>query len=260
MGDFMGIEIYIYIMIFIFGSVMGSFLNVLAMRLSNNESILWPSSHCHNCNHRLRWYELIPIVSYIIQKGKSRCCHTNIPISYLIIEVVTGILYIVSYHSFGFSYNFVISLIFISSLIVIIVSDIEYMIILDEIIAIASISIIILELIFFGLDYTVSKILAGILAFVTMYVIKLIGDRLFKRESMGGGDIKLMFLFGIVIGYPLAICDIFLATFIAFPVAIYILFSRRDNLIPFGPFLAMAAILIHISKVDINGIINFLVK
>ena len=247
MGDFMGIEIYIYVMIFIFGSVMGSFLNVLAMRLSNNESILWPSSHCHNCNHRLRWYELIPIVSYIIQKGKSRCCHT-------------GILYIVSYHSFGFSYNFVISLIFISSLIVIIVSDIEYMIILDEIIAISSISIIILELIFFGLDYTVSKILAGILAFVTMYVIKLIGDRLFKRESMGGGDIKLMFLFGIVIGYPLAICDIFLATFIAFPVAIYILFSRRDNLIPFGPFLAMAAILIHISKVDINGIITFLVK
>lgn len=134
----------------------------------------------------------------------------------MIIEVVTGILYIVSYHSFGFSYNFVISLIFISSLIVIIVSDIEYMIILDEIIAISSISIIILELIFFGLDYTVSKILAGILAFVTMYVIKLIGDRLFKRESMGGGDIKLMFLFGIVIGYPLAICDIFLCYFYCF--------------------------------------------
>ena len=77
---------------------------------------------------------------------------------------------------------------------------------------------------------------------------------------MGGGDIKLMFLFGIVLGYPLAICDIFLATFIAFPVAIFILFSRRDNLIPFGPFLAMGAILIHISKVNIDGIINFLIK
>ncbi len=252
--------VYIYIMVFVFGSIMGSFLNVLAMRLSNNESILWPSSHCNNCNHRLRWYELIPIVSYIIQRGKSRCCHTNIPISYLVIEVVTGILYMVSYHSFGFSYAFVISLIFISSLIVIIVSDIEYMIILDEIIAISSILIIILELIFYGLDYTAYKIIAGIFAFITMYVIKLIGDRLFKRESMGGGDIKLMFLFGIVLGYPLSICDIFLATFIAFPVAIFILFSRRDNLIPFGPFLAMGAILIHISKVDINGIINFLVK
>ena len=92
-------EIYIYIMLFIFGSVIGSFLNVLAMRLSNNESILWPRSHCHNCQHKLRWYELIPVISYVIQKGKSRCCGTNIPISYLIIEVVTGILYMVSYHS-----------------------------------------------------------------------------------------------------------------------------------------------------------------
>lgn len=253
-------ETYIYIMIFIFGSVIGSFLNVLAVRLSNNESILWPGSHCHNCNHRLRWYELIPVVSYLIQKGRSRCCHTIIPISYLIIEIVTGVLYMVSYHSFGFSYDFIISLIFISSLIVIIVSDIEYMIILDEIIAISSILIILLELVFYSLDYTVYKILAGIFAFITMYVIKLIGDRLFKRESMGGGDIKLMFLFGIVLGYPLAICDIFLATFIAFPVAIFILFSRRDNLIPFGPFLAMGAILIHISKVNIDGIINFLIK
>ena len=253
-------ETYIYIMIFSFGSVIGSFLNVLAVRLSNNESILWPGSHCHNCNHRLRWYELIPVVSYLIQKGRSRCCHTIIPISYLIIEIVTGVLYMVSYHSFGFSYDFIISLIFISSLIVIIVSDIEYMIILDEIIAISSILIILLELVFYSLDYTVYKILAGIFAFITMYVIKLIGDRLFKRESMGGGDIKLMFLFGIVLGYPLAICDIFLATFIAFPVAIFILFSRRDNLIPFGPFLAMGAILIHISKVNIDGIINFLIK
>ena len=93
-----------------------------------------------------------------------------------------------------------------------------------------------------------------------MYGIKLVGDKLFKKESMGGGDIKLMFLFGIVIGYPLSICDIFLATFIAFPVAICLLLSRRDNLIPFGPFLAMAAILIHISKVDITGIINYIIK
>lgn len=253
-------ELFIYVILFIFGSVMGSFLNVLAVRLSNNESILWPSSHCHNCSHKLKWYELIPVVSYIIQRGKSRCCKTRIPSSYLIVEVITAVLYMVSYHSFGFSYEFVISIIFISSLIVVIVSDIEYMIILDEVIAISSILIILLELIFFGLDYTVDKIASGILAFGTMFMVKLIGDRIFKKESMGGGDIKLMFLFGIVIGYALSICDIFLATFIAFPVAIYILLSRKDNLIPFGPFLAMGAILIHISKVDINGIINFLIN
>lgn len=253
-------ELYIYIMLFILGSVIGSFLNVLAVRLSNNESILWPRSHCHNCNHKLRWYELIPVLSYLIQGGKSRCCKTKIPISYLVIEVITGILYMVSYHSFGFSYELIISLVFISSLVTIIISDIEYMIILDEVIAVSCILIIILELIFFGLEFTVDKIVSGILAFTTMYVIKLIGDRLFKKESMGGGDIKLMFLFGLVIGYYLSLCDIFLATFIAFPVAVYILFQRKDNLIPFGPFLAMGAILIHISKVDINSIINFLIK
>lgn len=253
-------ELFIYIMLFIFGSVIGSFLNVLAVRLSNNESILWPSSHCHNCQHKLRWYELIPVISYIIQMGKSRCCNTRIPLSYVIIEIVTGVLYMVSYHSFGFSYELVISLIFISALITIIVSDIEYMIILDEVIAVSCILIILLEFIFFGLDRTANMIIGGILAFVLMYIIKIIGDKIFKKESMGGGDIKLMFLFGIVIGFPLSICDIFLATFIAFPVAVYMLFSRKDNLIPFGPFLAMAAILIHISKVDINSVINFLIK
>ena len=254
------IEFYIYTIMFIFGSVMGSFLNVLAVRLSNNESILYPRSHCHNCNHRLRWYELIPIVSYVIQKGKSRCCHTIIPISYLVVEIVTAALYCTAYHSFGFSYELVISLIFISALIVIIVSDIEYMIILDEIIAVSCILIIVLDLIFFGLDFTVDKVVAGILAFVAMYFIKIIGDHLFKRESMGGGDIKLMFLFGIVIGYPLSICAIFLATFIAFPIAIYLLLSRKDTLIPFGPFLAMAAVLIHISKIDISSILNVIIK
>ena len=254
------IEFYIYTIMFIFGSVMGSFLNVLAVRLSNNESILYPRSHCHNCNHRLRWYELIPIVSYVIQKGKSRCCHTIIPISYLVVEIVTAALYCTAYHSFGFSYELVISLIFISALIVIIVSDIEYMIILDEIIAVSCILIIVLDLIFFGLDFTVDKVVAGILVFVTMYFIKIIGDHLFKRESMGGGDIKLMFLFGIVIGYPLSICAIFLATFIAFPIAIYLLLSRKDTLIPFGPFLAMAAVLIHISKIDISSILNVIIK
>ncbi len=253
-------EFYIYTIIFIFGTIMGSFLNVLAVRLSNDESILYPRSHCCNCNHKLKWYELIPIVSYVIQKGKSRCCHTIIPISYLVVEVVTGILYCTAYHSFGFSSELIISLIFISSLIVIIISDIEYMIILDEIIALSCILIIILNWILFGLEVTVNSVISGILAFVTMYMIKIIGDKLFKRESMGGGDIKLMFLSGLVIGYPLSICSIFLATFIAFPIAIYLLISRKDNLIPFGPFLAMAAILIHISKIDINSIISFIIK
>ncbi len=253
-------EICIYTLVFIFGAIMGSFLNVVAVRLSREESIIWPGSHCDVCNHRLKWFENIPIISYLIQGGKTRCCNSRIPISYLLMEVITGVLYCTSYHSFGFSYEFVISLVFISALITIIVADIEYMIIPDEVIGVSGIIIIILDWIFYGLEATSKCIVSGILAFILMYVIKLIGDKLFKRESMGGGDIKLLFLFGLVVGFSLSICDIFLATFIAFPVALFMLFRRKDNMIPFGPFLAMGAILIHISKVSIDSIINFLIR
>ena len=93
-----------------------------------------------------------------------------------------------------------------------------------------------------------------------MYFIKIVGDLVFKKESMGGGDIKLMYLFGLVIGLDLSIVSIFLATFIAFPIALIILFRQKDNLIPFGPFLSMAAILLLISKFNLDDIIGFIVK
>ena len=100
----------------------------------------------------------------------------------------------------------------------------------------------------------------GMGAFIFMYALKLMGDKLFKKESLGGGDIKLMFLFGLVLGFPLAICTIFLATFIAFPIALVMLFISRDNIIPFGPFLSMSGIIILISGINFNDVITYLVK
>ena len=239
---------------------MGSFFHVVATRMSTDESIITPGSHCHICNHKLKWYELIPIISYIIQGGKCRKCKETLPLSYLVIEIVTGVLYAVCYHEYGISSDLVISLIFVSILIIVIVSDIEYMIILDEVLVFGSVITIIFYLILEGLDVTVYHVLDAALAFVAMYALKLLGDFMFKKESLGGGDIKLMFFFGLVIGLPLSVVTIFVATFIAFPIALFILFSRRDNMIPFGPFLSMAAILILISGVDINDIINVIVN
>ena len=86
-----------YVIFFILGSVMGSFFHVVATRLSNDESIISPGSHCHVCDHKLKWYELIPIISYLIQRGKCRKCHEVLPLSYIIIELVTGMLYTVCY-------------------------------------------------------------------------------------------------------------------------------------------------------------------
>ena len=248
------------IIFFIFGSIMGSFYHALATRLSNGLSIVKPASHCEKCKHILKWYELIPIISYIIQGGKCRECKTKLPISYLLMEICTGLLFAVSYHVFDTPLEIAISLVFISSLIIIIISDIEYMIILDEVLIFAITSIIILDIIDIGLYETSIKVLCGIGAFATMLLIKKLGDFLFKQESLGGGDIKLMFLIGLVIGYEMAICNIFFATFLAFPIALILLITKKDNMIPFGPFLSMSAILLFIWGLNFMDIINFIIE
>lgn len=261
-------EFYFLTLFFVLGAVMGSFFHVVASRVSNDESIIYPGSHCPNCSHPLKWYENIPIFSYIFLKGKCSECKTKIPISYLVVEIVTGVLYAVCFHSFKLSLNFAIALIFVSALVTVIVSDIEYMIILDEVLMISTLLIIITYFIgnsvnlglYNGLKETAVHIYSAVGAFGVMYAVKLLGDKAFKKESLGGGDIKLMFLFGLVLDFPIAICTIFLATFIAFPIAIIILISDKENIIPFGPFLSMAAILLLVSKFDLLDIINLFIK
>lgn len=253
-------EIFYKIMFFIIGAVMGSFFHVVATRLSNDESIIKPGSHCPKCNHYLKWYENIPIISYLLLRGKCSKCKSKIPLSYIVVEIVTGLLYAACYHSFKFSFDLIIALIFVSTLVTVIVSDIEYMIILDEVLIFSTLLLAILYIFGKGLEVAAYHIYSGVGAFLAMYAIKWIGDKAFKKESLGGGDIKLMFLFGMVLGLPMSICTIFLATFIAFPVALIILFSDKENIIPFGPFLSMAAILIMVSKMQLTDLLEFIIK
>lgn len=253
-------ETYILIIFFILGSVMGSFYHVVATRLSNDESIVFPGSHCPKCNHALKWYENIPIISYLILQGRCSKCHSKIPISYFVVELMTGLIFAVCYHSFGFSINLLVALVFVSSLITIIISDIEYMIILDEVLVVGTLAIVLIYIFGLGFTQTAYHIYSGLGAFIAMYALKIAGDKAFKKESLGGGDIKLMFLFGLVLGFPMSICTIFLATFIAFPVALIILISSKENIIPFGPFLSMSAIIMLVSKLNITDILNLLVK
>lgn len=251
---------YLYLTIFfILGSTMGSFYYVVATRLSKEQSIIIPGSHCDNCNHMLKWYELIPIISYIIQGGKCRQCKAKLSASYLMMELCTGILFAVCYHAFGLTLQLISALIFVSCLITIIISDIEYMIILDEVLVFSALGIIIVDLFDVGIYDTSIKILSGVGAFVTMLLIKKMGDAIFKQDSLGGGDIKLMFIIGLVIGYPMAVCNIFFATFIAFPIALFLLITNKDNIIPFGPFLSMSAIILYIWGLTFSDIITFIV-
>lgn len=245
---------------FVLGAVLGSFYHVVASRLAKELSIVKPKSHCESCNHELKWYELIPVVSYVIQGGKCRNCHAKLSASYIMMEVCTGVLFAVCYHVFDLTWQLIVALLFVSCLITIIISDIEHMIILDEVLIFSALAIIIVYLIKLGLQETCMRIVAGAGAFATMLIIKKMGDVIFKQESLGGGDIKLMFIIGLVLGYPMSVCNIFLATFIAFPIALFLLISKKDNMIPFGPFLSMSAIILYVWGLTFADIIRFIIN
>ena len=255
MGGFM--KIYYMIVTFIFGTVLGSFYNVVGYRLPKEESLISPPSHCPKCNHRLGASELVPILSYLFQMGKCKNCKSKISMFYPIFEFSTGILFMISYLIFDFSIDFFIAITFISMLLIIIISDYQTMIIPDSVLIVSSILLIIELFIKNGFNVYIN-ILDGIISFMIMFLLKKFGDFLFKKESMGGGDIKLMAVIGLVLNYKLAIISIFLASIIGLPVSLVILYKNKTNIIPFGPFLSVSAIILLLSRVDFNWIINLL--
>lgn len=251
-------EVYFTILLFIFGTILGSFYNVVGYRLPRGESIAFPPSHCTKCNHRLSALELIPIFSFLFQKGKCKNCKAKISWFYTIFEFITGLMFAISYLVFGLSMDLVIAITFISMLLIVIISDYQTMIIPDELLIFTGILLIIEIFIKSGLNIMLSSLLNGIIMFAIMFIIKLIGDFMFKKESMGGGDIKLMFIYGLVLGWPTSCVSICLASFIGLPISLVLLKKNNNHEIPFGPFLAIAAIILMLCKIDINTIINLL--
>ncbi len=132
------------------------------------------------------------------------------------------------------------------------------MIINDSILLIFSIILIIEILLIYGPHILLKHIISAILAFITMFLLKKLGDFLFKKESMGGGDIKLLGTFGLVIGYPMSILAIFLGSIIALPISLISIKNNPQHIIPFGPFLAIAAIIILLTQLDFTSINSFL--
>lgn len=248
--------IIICISLFIIGTIFGSFYNVVGYRLPKGESIIYPPSHCTNCNHKLTAIELIPILSYILQKGKCKNCHQKISLFYPIFEALTGILFVLAYLSYGLDLNLIIALTFISMMIIIVVSDYHYLIISDEVLITFAIILFIEIFCIKGLEAALYSVLDGFLAFATMFLIKKFGDFIFKKESMGGGDIKLLFIFGMVLTWPIAILSIFIGSLIGLPIAILILYKKKDHILPFGPFLAAGATLLLLFQINLETIIN----
>jgi leader peptidase (prepilin peptidase) / N-methyltransferase len=254
----MDLDIYYCIVTFIFGTVLGSFFNVVGDRLANDESIIKPRSHCPHCRHKLGPSELIPIVSYLIQGGKCKHCHKKIPVIHPIYEALCGFMFALTYYVFKFTPNFWITLTLLSVILIIFVSDIEYMIIPDQVLIVGLIILAIERIGFYGIGNALMALLYGFAASYTMYLIKLLGDYLFKKESMGGGDIKLMFVLGYVLGYPGALIAIVLGSFIGLPMSYYIVKKNKSHEIPFGPLLGIGALLVMYFGISLDTISKFI--
>jgi len=233
-------KIYYAVLFFILGSVLASFYGVLALRAPLNKSIVKPRSHCEKCKHTLSWYELIPILSFLFLRGKCKNCHTKLPIYEPVVEFFTGLFFTLSYLYYGFSYSFFVSLFLISLFVLIFISDIKYMIILDSPLLVTSLGIFGLKWYFINFEEAIKSIGSGLVLFLFMLFIGFLGKKVFKREALGGGDIKLAFVIGMTLGVPHAFAAVVLSTFFALPYATFSLFRTKEHELPYGPFLVSA--------------------
>ena len=238
--------IYFSIVIFIFGLIMGSFYNVLATRLPICKSIIKPGSHCDACNHKLKWYENIHLISYIIQKGKCKNCGTKIPFDVFLSELATGVLFLFSYLYFGISYNFFIMLILSSLCVIIFVSDFKYMIILDSPLIISGVLVLILKTVYYGYKTIIPTLVSGIITFLVMLLVGFIGKKMYKRDALGGGDIKLSFIIGMILGVQVAMVSLIFSTFLALPYALATIVLKKDSEVPFGPFIVSSLFIVFL--------------
>ena len=234
-------------LIFILGTIFGSFYCVVGTRLPENKSIVKPASHCENCGHVLKWYENIPIISYILLGGLCKECKKPIGSIYFLMELLSGALFALCYKVFGFSVNFYISILIASLVIIIFVSDSKYMIINDSPLIVCAVLVFLIKTVSAGIKVALFSLLSGLFIFFVALLLLWFGYIAFKQEALGGGDIKLSFVAGMILGIKFGIVYIVLASFLAFPYAVYITIKNKDNMLPFGPFLVSSLFIVFLN-------------
>lgn len=210
------------------------------------------------CGHVLKWYELIPIFSYIFLKGKCKSCGQKISIFYPTMELLSGILFALSFLLFGFNIELLYALSLSSYFIIVCVTDFNYYIIPDDITIFFGIIIAILNTINYGATGSLIYLIYGLIMFMFMLVLGFLGKLLFKKESLGGGDVKLLFVLGMTMPIAMSFVGVFLASFLAIIPSVYLLIKKKTNVIAFGPFLLGSFLIIYFAQIDINFVLNLL--
>ena len=225
----------------ILGFVFGSFLNVCIYRLPKHESIFKPRSRCPQCNHQLKFWENIPVLSYLVLRGKCSNCKIEISLRYPLIEILTALVFVVIYYYFDISIETFLLMMFFSIVIIITFIDIDVQLIPNNLLIISSLPIIAFILINQSNSY-LSHINGAILLTLIFFIIGYIGKLIYKVDSMGIGDVKYAAVIGLLLGWEKGILAIVLAFFSAAAilviVSMYKKLSKKQR-IPFGPFLSI---------------------
>ena len=229
--------------IFLMGATVGSFLNVVISRLPRGESIMKPSSHCPKCQTPVKPYDNIPILSWFLLGAKCRNCKKPISTRYPLVELGVALLFVGMYQLFGLSWEFITFISLGTLLAAISFIDIDTQLIPDSILITGAVLGLLLAL--FGDAISIENaLLGGAVMSGTFFLIALIGEKIFKKESMGFGDVKLSGMIGIFIGWELALLAIFLSSIFGSIIGIGgIIIGRMKFGKPFafGPFIALGA-------------------
>ncbi len=235
-------EYLLVILAGMFGAIVGSFLNVVILRLpEKNSSVVFPGSHCPKCKTPLSWYENIPIISYTVLRGKCRTCKIGISIQYPVVEACMALLSMALMVRFYLGFEFIYYFIFVAVLVVVIFIDIHHQIIPD-VLSLPGIGVAFVGS-FFCANVTWVDSGIGILAGGgILYAIALSYFALTRRDGMGGGDIKLLAMLGGFLGWQSLLYIVFFSSLTGSIVGIAAMIKQNSGTrtrIPFGPFLAL---------------------
>lgn len=225
------------------GLVTGSFLNACIYRLPRGISMVFPPSHCPKCGENLRWHDLVPLFSYLFLRGRCSSCKNPIPLRYLLVEIITPLLFFSLLQGSGFNAGLIFAMVFVSALILATFSDLETQIIPDAVPIAGSVAGFILAFI----GNRVADSLIGFAAGgVIMYAVFLLGKLIYKKDALGGGDIKLAMMMGAFLGWKGLLLAIFLSYITGAIVSLALLSIKAKTMeseIPFGPFMCLGALI-----------------
>ncbi|NPA52779.1 MAG: prepilin peptidase [Aquificae bacterium] len=239
-------ETFLLIVIFVFGTMIGSFLNVVIYRLPRGKSVVFPSSHCTSCGYKIKWYENIPVFSYIFLKGRCKNCKTPISMRYPLIEVLTGFSAVAVYLKSGFSIESVFYFIFLCLIISIIFIDIDFRIIPDELNLIGFLTGLTFSL--FREDFSIlDAVIGSVVGAGFLYVVAYLYLKLRGIEGLGLGDVKMLAFVGTYLGWFGSLFTIFFGSVLGVLLGVGISLLKKKKYegqleIPFGPFLGVASV------------------